>query len=184
MTPPKQSWDLSPEMIGQARQNYPHMTFALQDVTKLSFEGEFDAVFSNATLHWVLDAEAAVRAMARALKPGGRFVAEFGGAKNIERIESALREAVAKYAEALPPSPWYFPTIGEYASLLEGVKLEVLLVQLFDRPTALDGAHGMENWIQQFGAYYLGAVARTERSALVRRRIVTAACDAGWFVVC
>src|SRR5438270_6320347 len=99
--------DSSAEMIGQARQNYPHLTFALQDVAAMPYEGEFDAVFSNATLHWVLDAQTAANSMARALKPGGRLVAEFGGHRNVWHIETAIRAAVEKHAGVVPPSRWY-----------------------------------------------------------------------------
>lgn len=177
--------DLSPAMIGQARQNYPHMTFSLQDVTKLSYDGEFDAVFSNATLHWVLDAESAVRAMARALKPGGRLVAEFGGVKNVQLIELAVRAAVARYAATVPPSLVYFPSIGEYTPLLERANLEVRLAQLFDRPTPLDGPQGMENWIEQFAAYYFETLPRSERKAAIADAVEllrpTSMRDGTWF---
>src|SRR5690242_11899204 len=75
--------DSSPSMIAQARQNYPRLKFVLSDARSLEFREEFEAVFSNAVLHWILDAEAVVAGVARALTPGGRFVLEFGGKKNI-----------------------------------------------------------------------------------------------------
>jgi SAM-dependent methyltransferase len=87
--------DSSPEMLGQARQNYPHLKFVLADATSFRLDQDFDAVFSNAALHWVKNAEAAVRSIASALRPGGRFVAEFGGAGNIVQILAA----------AAPPLP-------------------------------------------------------------------------------
>lgn len=159
--------DSSPEMIGQARQNYPHITFALQDVTTMNFQSEFDAVFSNATLHWVLDAQAAARAIARALKPGGRFAAEFGGHGNIRHIETAIREAIANRGAPVPASRWYYPSVAEYSSVLEKAGLEVRLAELFDRPTPLEGARGMENWIEQFAAYYFEGLPRPDRNAAV-----------------
>src|SRR5436305_7106638 len=70
--------DASPEMIGQARQNYPRLRFALQDAASMTFNGEFDAVFSNAALHWILDDVGAAGSMSRALRTGGRLVLEMG----------------------------------------------------------------------------------------------------------
>jgi trans-aconitate methyltransferase len=150
--------DSSPEMIGQARQNYPALKFGLQDVTRMTFDAEFDAVFSNATLHWVEDASGAACSIARALKPGGRFVAEFGGFGNIFTIESAVRRVVARHTGELPASKLYFPTVGVYAVLLEAQGFEVSFAQLFDRPTPLEGENGMENWIRQFKWFHFEAL--------------------------
>jgi len=144
--------DSSPEMLGQARQNYPALQFALADLTDLRFTERFDAVFSNAVLHWVKDAEAAVASFARVLKPGGRFVAEFGGKGNIARIMEALRAVLGKYADER--SPWRFPGISEYATLLERHGLEVRQASLFDRPTPIEGEHGLEDWLQMFASTF------------------------------
>lgn len=156
--------DASPEMIGQARQNFPALTFSLQDVTKMTFQAEFDAVFSNATLHWVRDAQCAARSIAAALKPGGRFVAEFGGSRNVFAIESTVRRVLERYAPGVPDSPLYFPTIGQYAAVLETEGLEVQFAQLFDRPTPLEGENGMENWIRQFEWFCFEAVEPAQRT--------------------
>src|SRR5579885_2915300 len=67
--------DASPEMIGLASQNYPYLKFVLADAAQMQFEREFDAVFSNAAIHWMLDAKSVAQAVSRALRPGGRFVA-------------------------------------------------------------------------------------------------------------
>ena len=83
--------DSSPEMIGQARQNYPQFEFKLADATSFAFDEPFDAVFSNAVLHWVQDAEAVVRNIASVLRPGGRFVAEFGGKRNVHALLGAAQ---------------------------------------------------------------------------------------------
>ncbi|MGH9695017.1 MAG: class I SAM-dependent methyltransferase, partial [Bryobacteraceae bacterium] len=132
--------DASPAMIGQARQNYPQLRFALADAAALTYENEFDAVFSNAALHWMLDRAAVVAGIARALKQGGRMVAEFGGKGNIRILESAIEKVSAKYhgGEA-PKKRTYFPALGEYSALLEAHGLEVRSAQLFDRPTPLEG---------------------------------------------
>ena len=145
--------DSSPEMLGQARQNYPYLKFVLADATSFGFDEPFDAVFSNAALHWVKNADAAVGSIAAALRPGGRFVAEFGGKGNIASIMGALDAVFGAAAEER--CPWWFPGIGEYAPLLERHGLEVRQASLFDRPTPIEGEHGMEDWIQMFCGSYL-----------------------------
>jgi trans-aconitate methyltransferase len=145
--------DSSASMIGQARQNFPGLRFVLEDAAAMTFENEFDAVFSNAALHWMLDPAAVVLAVSKALKPGGRFVAEMGGKGNIQTIVSAIHKVVTKH-HPLPASRHYYPSVSEYAGILEAHKLEVRMVQLFDRPTPLEGEAGMENWIKQFKLYY------------------------------
>jgi trans-aconitate methyltransferase len=145
--------DSSPEMLGQARQNYPHLKFVLADATSFRLGEPFDAVFSNAALHWVKNAEAAVESIAAALRPGGRFVAEFGGKGNIRSILTALRAVFGAAAEE--QCPWWFPGIVEYASLLERHGLEVREASLFDRPTPIEGERGMEDWIEMFCGSYL-----------------------------
>jgi trans-aconitate methyltransferase len=146
--------DASPDMIGQARQNYPNLAFVLEDAAQMRYQAEFDAVFSNAALHWMLDAEAVAQAIGRALKPGGRLVAELGGKGNIARIEAALECALPPYLEGRPRvKKTYFPSIAEYAAVLEKAGLETRMAQLFDRPTPLEGEEGMANWLEQFSWY-------------------------------
>lgn len=158
--------DNSPEMIGQARQNYPQLEFVLADLTNLQFDRCFDAVFSNAVLHWVKDAEAAVVSIARALRPGGRFVAEFGGKGNIATMMEALRAVLGKDAEER--CPWRFIGIGEYAALLERHGLEVRQASLFDRPTKIEGEHAIEDWLQMFGgSFFQGMPAAVSREKIV-----------------
>jgi SAM-dependent methyltransferase len=159
--------DNSPEMLGQARQNYPALQFALADLTNLNFSKSFDAVFSNAALHWVKDAEAGVASIARALRPGGRFVAEFGGKGNIAKVMEALRAVLGK--EADERCPWRFLRISEYATLLEHHGLEVRQASLFDRPTPVEGELGMEDWLQMFGSSFFRGEARAKMSEVVDR---------------
>jgi SAM-dependent methyltransferase len=140
--------DSSASMIARARQNYPGLAFEIHDVCDLPYREEFDAVFSNAALHWVRRADDAARAIAAALRPGGRFVAEFGGHGNTR----ALLDAVSR-ALGAPTNPWYFPRIGEYAGILERHGLEVTFALLFDRPTTLEGGRdGIKTWMAMFGA--------------------------------
>jgi trans-aconitate methyltransferase len=145
--------DRSPEMIEQARAAYPAITFEIMDARELFFPEKFDAVFSNAVLHWITDPEPAVAAISSILKPGGRFVAEFGGKRNVEGLMSALRRAWHSLDQPQPfRSPWYYPSIAEYSALLERHGLEVTYALLLDRPTRLeDGDHGLRTWLKMFG---------------------------------
>jgi len=146
--------DSSTEMIGQARQNFPGLTFVLGDASEMHFDNEFDAVFSNAALHWMLDARAVAAGVARALKTGGRFVAEMGGKGNITSIQAALHSVLPRYNHAtVPPVKNYFPSIAEYSAILEDTGMEVRTAQLFGRPTPLEGEEGMANWLRQFSWY-------------------------------
>lgn len=146
--------DRSAEMVQRARSTYPNLAFEVADASQFSASVPFDAVFSNAALHWMTQAEAVAASIARALKPGGRVVAELGGKGNVRR----LSEAVAAVLEELTQTPhrdlaglWYFPGIAEYAVVLEKQKLEVRYAVLFDRPTPLEGGeNGLRDWLEMF----------------------------------
>jgi trans-aconitate 2-methyltransferase len=160
--------DASPAMIGQARQNFPQLSFVLGDAARMSFREEFDAVFSNAALHWMLDREGVARAIAAALKRGGRFVAELGGRGNIQQLEAEIEKVAHRYlGDATPERRTYYPALGEYASLLEANRLEVRTALLFDRPTPLEGESGMENWIRQFKAYYFESLSPAQAAKAI-----------------
>jgi trans-aconitate methyltransferase len=146
--------DYSPAMVAQARANYPSLEFAACGVCEMDYAEEFDAVFSNAVLHWVKPPIAAARTMARALKPGGRLVVELGGHGNVAALVDAAYRALGQLGIPEPErlNPWYFPSVAEYASLLEECGIEVTLAVLFDRPTPLeDGEHGIDQWFRMFG---------------------------------
>lgn len=146
--------DRSSEMIEQARSAHPSLHFEVVDAREFKFAHPFDAVFSNATLHWVTEPERAVACISAALRPGGRFVAEFGGKGNIAALVAALNRAWKNLQVQEPLSnPWYYPSLAEYAVLLERHGLEVTYGILFDRPTPLeDGERGLRNWLDMFGA--------------------------------
>ncbi|MBM4422245.1 MAG: methyltransferase domain-containing protein [Chloroflexi bacterium] len=151
--------DNSPAMIESARKAYPALEFVQADVTDFSFTDPFDAIFSNATLHWVARAEKAVVCMAAALRSGGRFVVEFGGKGNAATIVSAAQRSLAELGLPNVDPGWYFPSVGEYASLLERHGLAVERAMLFDRPTPLeDGERGLRNWFDMFGGAFVRAV--------------------------
>ena len=169
--------DASPDMIGQARQNYPpahhpRLSFTLADATRMEFDSEFEAVFSNAALHWMLDSEAVVRAIARALKPGGRLVAECGGKGNIARIEAAIAQVFRqRLGKPLPPSRTVFHSVYSISAILERSGLEVRMASLFDRPTRLEGDRGMEQWLNQFAAYYFEGLPVEQRRQAIQQTV-------------
>jgi trans-aconitate methyltransferase len=142
--------DHSPEMLQQAHSTFPHLTFVQGDARDFAFEDAFDGVFSNAVLHWVRPPESVIRCVRNALKVGGRFVVEFGGKGNTRTIEAGLRVAAERAGLRLDEPLWYFPSVGEYATLLEANGLEVRFATLFDRPTPLEGLDGLKNWVRMF----------------------------------
>lgn len=163
--------DRSPEMIADAKAKHPGLKFEVLDAREFSFDRQFDAVFSNAALHWILDPEKVILGVARALKPGGRFVAEFGGKGNIERLMSAIARAFAEFGTSSyqETNPWYYPSIAEYAALLEKNGLLVREASLFARPTRLgDGEKGLEAWLHMFGENFLSRVPTDRRKQFLR----------------
>jgi len=140
--------DKSEEMVTAARKNYPDLEFIADDAASFRLPQPLDAVFSNAALHWVKDAEGAVISIAHALRPGGRFVAEFGGKGNNASVLAAFRAVLGPSADQR--SPWYYPSVSEYTTLLERHGFEVRNASLFDRPTPLEGENGLENWLRMF----------------------------------
>jgi SAM-dependent methyltransferase len=131
---------------------------------RLDFDDEFDAVFSNAALHWMHDADAVIAGVRRALRPGGRFVGEFGGKGCVARIEAAVRDALAgQGVDPDPIRPWYFPGDEEYRARLEAGGFRVRSIVLFPRPTVLPG--DAAEWIETFGQPFLAAA--RDRAALL-----------------
>lgn len=138
--------DLSEEMVAQAQAN--GLEAQVMSATQMPFVEEFDAVFSNATLHWVKDSRLAIKNIANALKTGGRFVAEFGGHGNVHRIIEAMRAIFNRHPEyGKFDDFWYFPTPEEYSTLLEQYGFEVEYIALIPRPTSIDD---IANWLVVF----------------------------------
>jgi trans-aconitate 2-methyltransferase len=162
--------DSAPEMVLQAQHNYPDLQFAVADGANFAFDDPFDAVFSNATLHWIKPPQAAIRCIWQALKPEGRFVAEFGGKGNVGAIIAAIDETVQEngYLSPLAQDFWYFPSIGKYAILLEKQGFAVSYAMLFDRPTPLDAnERGMSNWLEMFAREILTAIPPENRQQIL-----------------
>src|SRR6184192_1115332 len=131
----------------------------------------FDAVFSNAVLHWIPEAEEVIAGVARALKPGGRFVAEFGGKGNILKLVAGFHKALAalEMRPADEVGPWFYPGVAEYAGMLERHGLEVREASLFDRPTVLEeGERGLENWIRVFRKTFVEKMGEEDAARWIR----------------
>jgi trans-aconitate methyltransferase len=161
--------DSSADMIAEARRTYPALAFEVADARHLTFDARFDAVFSNAVLHWVKEADLAAAGVARGLRPGGRFVAEFGGRGNVRAVMTALHAAAEQIVGEAVGSPWYYPSVGEYAALLERHGLEVTFATLFDRPTPLDGPDGLRRWVEMFGGTFLARIPPGRRDEFTTR---------------
>lgn len=155
--------DSDREMIASAQANYPQLSFQVADAADFQLETPVDAVFSNAALHWVTQAQSAAECIAKSLKPGGRFVAELGGKGNVRTILNALEKVSGK--ENL--NPWYFPSISEYTTLLEQAGLEVTIAHLFDRPTPL-GKSGLVGWLDMFGQRFFTELSEQEWILIVQ----------------
>jgi SAM-dependent methyltransferase len=138
--------DLSGAMVAKAQAN--GLEAQVMSATEMPFVEEFDAVFSNATLHWVKDSRLAIKNIAKALKTSGRFVAEFGGHGNVHRIINAMKEVFNRHPEyGKFDDFWYFPTPEEYSVLLEQYGFEVEYIELIPRPTPIDD---IANWLAVF----------------------------------
>lgn len=160
--------DSSAAMIDSAVASFPELTFVQADAADFAFEQPFDAIFSNAALHWVRDMEGAVICMSRALRSGGRFVVELGGKGNIAQLTAGIAAAVRAVAKVEPDHGRYYPGIGEYTALLERHGMVVTAAWLFERPTVLaDGERGLRHWIEQFEQSVLAPFSAAQRDAIV-----------------
>ena len=136
------------------------------DAQKLDFGPEFDAVFSNATLHWMRDPDAAIDGAWRALKPGGRFVGECGGAGCVAKVRGGLERALAKRGLRIEDhNPWYFASGREYADRLRARGFGVEACAVFSRPTPLPG--DVRAWLETFAENFLRAIPAAERPAFL-----------------
>ena len=157
--------DADTAMIATAQQLYPELAFAVADARQFQVQQPVDGILSNAVLHWVKPPEQAVQSVVNALKPGGKFVTEFGGKGNVNRIVSAV-ETVRQRKNL---SPWYFPSIGEYTHLLEASGLEVTFAVMIDRPTPLsEGEQGLANWLKMFGNALLAGLSTDDVDPVLR----------------
>ena len=136
------------------------------DGERLMFESEFDAVFSNAALHWMKGADAVIDGVWRALKPGGRFVAECGGYGGVARITAALYDALARRGlDGAALNPWYFPDVADYRQRLQARGFVVNSIVLIPRPTPLPG--DIAGWLETFAEVFVNALPAADRKEFI-----------------
>lgn len=155
--------DASPEMVQLARGR--GVDAQVLDGQQLPFRDEFDAVFSNAALHWMPDLPAVLRGVRTSLRPGGRFVGEFAGAGNIAGIGLAVTAARIRGGLPAPANPWRTCDADEFAELCSAAGLVVNYVEEFPRPTPLP--HGLESWLRVFGEPLIADLAADEREQVI-----------------
>lgn len=154
--------DAAPDMLVAARKL--GLDVRLMNGHELDFEQEFDAVFSNAALHWMRRPEAVLASVKRALRPGGRFVGEFGGHANVAAIQVALLAVCQRRGlDAEQVLPWYFPTADEYRDRLQNTGFIVDRMETIPRPTALPTS--MRGWMETFAGDAMGQLPSAERGA-------------------
>lgn len=161
--------DKSDNMIAKATSKFPSIPFIVQDATELEFLNEFDAVFSNATLHWIKPPLQALHCIYQSLQQGGRFVAEFGGKGNVQTIVDEIIQQIkeAGFEWKDEQFPWYYPSIAEYSALMEEVGFRVTFAQYYDRPTQLDGENGLRNWIDMFGHLLFAEIPEQAKNQII-----------------
>ena len=180
--------DNDPAMIQLARERYPYIKFMCLSAAEFRTDVEYDAIFSNAALHWMKQPDLVINRIANALKPGGRFVGEMGGAGNVDTLIKSLFQALAEIGISRDEIdfPWYFPNVDEYTKLLEKGGFRVDFIQLFSRPTPLDDcANGASDWYKMFADQFLACTELKSREAVINRATYLAGkslCkDGRWF---
>jgi len=154
--------DASAEMVAAVQAlNLNALTI---DAQQLAFAEEFDAVFSNAALHWMKDHDAVLRGVWLALKPGGRFVGEFGGQGNVQKIVNAINSALARRNISID-GPWNFPAADKFQSQLETAGFTIDYLELFPRPTPLPA--DLATWLRMFAQNFLAAVPANDQPAFI-----------------
>ena len=155
------------------------------DGQRLNFDAEFDAVFSNAAIHWMKQPDDVIAGVSRALKPGGRFVAEFGGYGCVEKIKRALIASLASRGiDGERLNPWYFPTVEDYSARLVRGGFAIRYIALIPRPTPLPTE--INGWLETFAQAFIAPLEAGERARFideVRESLRPELCNADgmWF---
>ncbi len=164
--------DASAEMIAKARRTYPGLHFEIADGRTFDVGAGFDAIFSNAALHWMPEQERVFARVFAQLRPGGRFVFEMGGTRNVLAIREALDHGLSEIGAPLAAgngSKTYL-SVNQACAKLDRAGFEVTHATWSERPTLLEGEQGLRNWTLMFGAAWLEWV-----PALARERFFAAA---------
>ena len=158
--------DPSAELLSAARAR--GLDVQLSDARALAFENEFDAVFTNAVLHWIPELDIVLAGVHRALRPQGRFVGEFGGHGCVAAVCTAIR-AVASMHGLAASLPWRYPTDDEFAGLLTSAGFEPETVRLVPRPTFLPS--GMDAWLRTFAGTIFAPLDEAGREAALGQTV-------------
>lgn len=155
------------------------LTVVEASASEMPFNERFDAVFSNAALHWMKDADRVIGRVAQALVPNGRFVAEMGGHGCVRTIVSALTsELDHRGYDGQSANPWYFPTVEDYGERLTAGGFDVTYIALIPRPTTLPG--DVMGWLATFSGSFTAHLPQAERTDYlesVRERLRPDLCD-------
>ncbi len=157
--------DASEKMIEAARLKFPDLQFIKAKGESFIDTEPYDAIFSNATLHWILNPEAVISCMYSNLKPSGRLLLEMGGDGNIDAIITALSTVLKEhgYLKQSRVINWYFPKLGTYCHFLEHRGFKVTFANLYERPTQLqDPEKGIIDWLTMFGSTYFKGIPEDE----------------------
>ncbi len=164
--------DGSPAQIEAAKAAHPDLRFAVGDATAFKLDAPVDVVFSNAVFHWIdRDRQAdMLSCVFNALRPGGQLVFEMGGNGNNALIHGALARAFARRGLSYS-MPFFFPSIGEYAPLLERAGFKVEAAWLFNRWTPLSGDDGLSDWIRMFVKNPFKGVSGESKEAIIAEAV-------------
>ena len=165
--------DASQAMINAAKSKFPEIKFIKARGESFIDTEPYDAVFTNATLHWILNPEAAISAIYSNLKPGGRLLLEMGGKGNLNTIINNLRDVLKErgFTAQSRTVNWYFPKLGTYCHFLEQRGFRVTFAHLYDRPTKLqDSETGIIDWLTMFGGKYFTNITEAE-AAIIKKEV-------------
>lgn len=163
--------DAAESMINAAKEKYPNIDFRVQDGgEKFPFEPQFNAVFSNAAIHWIKNQQKVVQNCYDVLLPGGRFVAELGGANNIQSIVNAVKKASNNLSIQYDTTefPWVFPTKEEMTEHLINAGFKIITIEHYERPTLLVGEDGIRNWLEMFSNNMFKNLTNIEKEAIYK----------------
>ncbi|MBZ5753799.1 class I SAM-dependent methyltransferase [Metabacillus rhizolycopersici] len=160
--------DAAQSMIEAAKEKYPDIHFSVQDGEQFSFDPQFHVVFSNAAIHWMKNQQKVVQNCYDVLLPSGRFVAELGGANNIQSIVDAIEEASDRLSILYDATlfPWVFPTKEEMKEHLINAGFNVTTIEHYERPTPLVGEDGIRNWLEMFSNNMFKNLTNDEKEAI------------------
>jgi trans-aconitate methyltransferase len=161
--------DSSSDMITKAKAKFPEIEFHQMDARELKFDDKFDAIFSNAVLHWIPQKEIVISKMYSHLNDNGRIVLEFGGKGNNQQMLKVLREVFLQrgYVSNAKINYWYYPSIGEYSTELEKQNFRVTHAEHFDRITPLKSDQGIKDWFLMFGDYLFVDISEKEKNDIL-----------------